>query len=93
MKVRSQSVRHLDVLALVGSIVVPESLLIPGHTLKQKGNKIAEMLRSLQTHLHINIGFHDCGSQEQHLGSALVQLTHLHRLAEDLTPLVHVLGQ
>ena len=47
----------------------------------------------LQPHLDADVGLHDGGPEEQHLGSALVQLAHVHRLAEDLTPLVHVLGQ
>ena len=47
----------------------------------------------LQLYLDADVCLQDGGPEEQHLGPALVQLAHLHRLAEDLTPLVDVLGQ
>ena len=47
----------------------------------------------LQLYLDADVCLQDGGPEEQHLGPALVQLAHLDRLAEDLTPLVHVLGQ
>ena len=78
-------------LILVRPIKVAQGLLIPSDTLKYRRQHMEDC--QLQPHLDADVGLHDSGPEEQHLGPALVQLAHVHRLAEDLTPLVHVLGQ